>query len=373
MKRKLCLILLALLCLFAALSFACASSAFQKKSSIYSENLELLRRYVFCKDAEEIYAEDLFNAFDSLGDYLFSRQFCLYVGALMETENGDFDKASEYIYYLLKDPEFTSYLIADPALGIPDAAILESYCMGRMWETYSEYMIALECYQQCPGFRDSDARAVNICNLLNELQPAVTPVPSATPAPTPIPTPIPTRRPTPTPTPTPRPTATPTPKPVTARLSSYEQGRRLPNYRVTVDASSVNEPMHGTYYAKNANDSNPQTEWVEGAYGNGAGEWIRFTFRNQRINGFVIQAGMFRSSASFYRNTRPAGIYIHTDSADSMYVALNDTMSDQVVLFSRPITTSSLTIELSTFHTLGVNSSKGNHTCIADVWILSAE
>ena len=130
---------------------------------------------------------------------------------------------------------------------------------------------------------------------------------------------------------------------------------------------------YGTYYASNANDSNPQTEWVEGAYGSnaiGTGETLTFNFSRRDISGFVIQAGMFRSSESFKRNCRPATIRIHMEGVPPITVTLKDIMKNQIVLFSQSVNTSYLTIELCTFYTEGVDDTKGLATCISDVWIL---
>ena len=79
---------------------------------------------------------------------------------------------------------------------------------------------------------------------------------------------------------------------------------------------------------------------------------------------------MFRSKESFGRNSRPATIMIHMDGGQSVSVTLNDVMKNQIVLFSRPVSTSSLSIELRTFYNSGVNPDFGFATCITDVWIL---
>lgn len=167
---------------------------------------------------------------------------------------------------------------------------------------------------------------------------------------------------------------TPKERPLSASLSNYETGSRIPNNQISVYASSC-EPAgkYGTYYASNANDSNPKTEWAEGAYGSnaiGKGERLTFNFSRRSIAGFVIQAGMFRSQESFNRNCRPAMIRVYMDNTSPITVTLNDIMKNQIVLFSRPVNTSSISIELCTFYTNGVDPAKGLATCIADVWIL---
>ncbi|MBQ3078823.1 MAG: VWA domain-containing protein [Clostridia bacterium] len=147
-------------------------------------------------------------------------------------------------------------------------------------------------------------------------------------------------------------------------------GRRISNYNTFVYASSELEPsQYGTYEAKHAIDGDIKTVWVEGTYGAGEGEWLTMYFDPTEIIGFVIQNGMVKSPESFDRNVRVEDMIIRVDGEPEMQVTLYDSLNDQTVLFNHPVYTSSLTLELSTFYTVGALEELT--TCITDVWLIT--
>jgi hypothetical protein len=155
----------------------------------------------------------------------------------------------------------------------------------------------------------------------------------------------------------------------TARLADGGDGYfALPNSQVTASASSELKDRFGKYPAEYANDADTHTTWAERADGNGEGEWITFSFPEQRIIGLTIRAGYHKSKDVYRKNARPREILVSTEGEDEMSVELDDVLEPQTVLFDEPVSTGFLTITLSTFY----SGTKYADTCITDVRVLSA-
>ncbi len=155
-----------------------------------------------------------------------------------------------------------------------------------------------------------------------------------------------------------------------ARLAgdSSSYGTLSPS-RVEVSASSELTDEYGAYPASNAADGNLRTTWAEAASGNGEGEWLSLSFPTQQILGFVIRAGYQKSQDVYKKNARPRRILIGVDGEAPVPLTLDDVRGPQLVLFDEPVTTGSLTVELSTVY----KGSKYKDTCITDIGVIPAD
>ena len=155
-----------------------------------------------------------------------------------------------------------------------------------------------------------------------------------------------------------------------ARLESASGGYAFISAdQLDICASSELEDRYGFYPASNAIDGDNRTAWAEAASGNGAGEWIQLSFPTQQILGFSIRAGYQKSKDIYEKNARPRDILVHVDGERDIRMKLDDVRSRQLVLFDQPVSTETLTIELSSFY----KGRKYKDTCITDIGVIQAE
>ena len=117
-----------------------------------------------------------------------------------------------------------------------------------------------------------------------------------------------------------------------------------------------------------AADADPATAWAEGVSGAGEGEWLSLFFSEQKVAGFAIRAGYQRSADTYNANGRPADIRVSVAGESDCTVTLDDARGEQVVLFSYPVVTDYLSIEISSVYGGASNA----YTCISDVRVLLA-
>jgi len=109
-------------------------------------------------------------------------------------------------------------------------------------------------------------------------------------------------------------------------------------------ASSTRAPMGSnsqiTYIANHAIDGNWATAWCEGVPGSGIGEWIELKAAEvQRVSGFYILNGYFKSEDLYWKNNAVARIGVVTDSSDTVYQLEWSWGGFQAITFDSPIDT----------------------------------
>lgn len=129
---------------------------------------------------------------------------------------------------------------------------------------------------------------------------------------------------------------------------------RIGGRQATVSASSVlksKEP--GAYGPSMLFDGKKETAWVEGAPGDGVGEWVEVAFQEAvSLEGFVLVPGYARSTDTFYKNVVPIRLQLMADDAPVGDYALAywrdidckiapgeiaDNASPRVVVLPRPV------------------------------------
>ena len=152
------------------------------------------------------------------------------------------------------------------------------------------------------------------------------------------------------------------------RLAADPGYARLDTSAIEAYASSEQVDQYGYYAAANANDADPSTAWAEGAGGAGEGEWLSLFFSEQKVAGFAIRAGYQRSADAYNASGRPASIRVSVAGESDCTVTLDDARDEQVVLFSYPVVTDFLSIEISSVY----GGASSAYTCISDVRVLLA-
>ena len=158
------------------------------------------------------------------------------------------------------------------------------------------------------------------------------------------------------------------PAPFSMRLAGDPGYARLDTSAIEAYASSEQVDQYGYYAAANANDADPSTAWAEGANGAGEGEWLSLFFSEQKVAGFAICAGYQRSADAYNASGRPASIRVSVAGESDCTVTLDDARDEQVVLFSYPVVTDYLSIEICSVYGGASNA----YTCISDVRVLLA-
>ena len=158
------------------------------------------------------------------------------------------------------------------------------------------------------------------------------------------------------------------PAPFSMRLAGDPGYARLDTSAIEAYTSSEQVDQYGYYAAANANDADPSTAWAEGVSGAGEGEWLSLFFSEQNVAGFAIRAGYQRSADTYNASGRPANIRVSVAGEADCTVALDDARGEQVVLFSYPVVTDYLSIEISSVYGGASNA----YTCISDVRVLLA-
>lgn len=160
MKRIAAGLLTVLMLLTLNSSGALAITTAEKEQS-YKSALEELESYMENPEESPYSLTSIISAFESLNNYQYSRKFFYYAQVLKKIDDGDFDvKYDFYLKNLISDEKFCRYMSEELdyyALGTPD--MLKTYSEGRKAEMEINLDAALECYQRCTGFFDSDVRS----------------------------------------------------------------------------------------------------------------------------------------------------------------------------------------------------------------------
>ena len=146
-------------------------------------------------------------------------------------------------------------------------------------------------------------------------------------------------------------------------------------------ASSEREPMPdsqtgkaATYGAANVIDSSNQIAWVEGADGDGVGEWIQVYLPQQTtLTGLRIKNGYWKSERHLLKNTRVARVLVSFSDGASEEFVLYDPQerlpgvlqtNGQELLFLRPHTSDYIKIIILAVYRDGAEE---NDTCITEI------
>ncbi|MEY9466414.1 hypothetical protein ABH973_006827 [Bradyrhizobium ottawaense] len=101
----------------------------------------------------------------------------------------------------------------------------------------------------------------------------------------------------------------------------------------TYCVSSMLKPQFGNSYgAANLFDASTGTAWVEGAAGNGVGEWITVEFETlRRVKSIHVQNGYQKSPDIFAKNNRVRQIRVLFSGGESQNFILDDKLSAQLL------------------------------------------
>lgn len=159
--------------------------------------------------------------------------------------------------------------------------------------------------------------------------------------------------------------------PTTIESAEPETKEKVKTYKAIKDvsASSTFSPQPGyVYYPSNAVDSNISTCWVEGAEGNGAGEWITLYFyKDEVISGIDIWNGYCIDQRRFDMNNRVKMAELEFSDGTKLTIYLADVMDMQTITFNEVETSYLKLIIKDTYN------SKDDDTCISEIKIFGME
>ena len=99
------------------------------------------------------------------------------------------------------------------------------------------------------------------------------------------------------------------------------------------------KPQFGNSYgATNLFDASTGTAWVEGAPGNGIGEWVTVEFETLRlVKSIHVQNGYQKSPDIFAKNNRVRQLRVLFSGGESQIFILDDKLSAQLLGLRSPI------------------------------------
>lgn len=100
----------------------------------------------------------------------------------------------------------------------------------------------------------------------------------------------------------------------------------------TIKASStLHQQGKRNYRASNIHDLNYETAWVEGAAGNGVGEWVEYTLPadNPTITDICVVSGYVRTKKAWEENSRPAVLEMLVDGKRKAMLYLKNVYAEQ--------------------------------------------
>ncbi|MFL9823895.1 NADase-type glycan-binding domain-containing protein [Rhodoplanes sp. SY1] len=104
-------------------------------------------------------------------------------------------------------------------------------------------------------------------------------------------------------------------------------------------ASSVLDPQFGsTYGVRNLFGGDPGSAWVEGAAGDGTGEWVTIAFDGERtVRGLVVNNGYEKSTDLYVKNGRVQTLRLVFSTGETRSLTLQDRLGPQTVTLDRPV------------------------------------
>lgn len=121
-------------------------------------------------------------------------------------------------------------------------------------------------------------------------------------------------------------------------------GNIVPVYDINTIQITISSMLYEKgydYNPRNVYDNDFSSAWVEGANGDGIGEWMMFTFPEERLyKGLKIINGLTRSDRIYYINNRVKRILISFSDGNAMERMLNDNvMGYQTIEFGKTVKT----------------------------------
>lgn len=102
------------------------------------------------------------------------------------------------------------------------------------------------------------------------------------------------------------------------------------SYKVEA-SSNLSTQGANSYIAKSANDFSYKTAWVEGKEGDGIGEYLEYSFKNEspRITKVIISNGYMKSQSAWENNNRVKQLKMYVNGKEYAILNLKDERSDQ--------------------------------------------
>lgn len=159
------------------------------------------------------------------------------------------------------------------------------------------------------------------------------------------------------------------------RVYGYDRTIRPSN----IWASSTLYDGIGDYSAWNTQDNDLNTAWVEGAAGNGIGEYLAFSVPSgTSVSGIMVSPGYLKSEDIFYKNSAPTKLRVYSgnqsatvdcsDMANTYYT--NSDANWGSFYFDTPITSyGTVYVEIMEVR----EGRKYNDTCINELQLLQGE
>ena len=120
---------------------------------------------------------------------------------------------------------------------------------------------------------------------------------------------------------------------VMSRCSESNDISQITDLSVEV-SSELSGQVGNNYSADNLTDGDPETAWVEGAYGYGHGEVITVSTNEKYIvEGFTVINGYCKPGDAWLENARIRKFFICLNDTPMMVAELEDTMDTQVIRF----------------------------------------
>ncbi len=120
---------------------------------------------------------------------------------------------------------------------------------------------------------------------------------------------------------------------------------------VKVTATSSLSEYGMTHSPERIIDGDLSTAWVEGAGGQGRGESVTLDFGGTyTVSGFTIYPGYQKSEDLYYKNSRPSALRVTYSDGTVEEFTLEDKMGAQMITFSDPVQTDSLTLEIESVY-----------------------
>lgn len=107
-----------------------------------------------------------------------------------------------------------------------------------------------------------------------------------------------------------------------------------------VSSSTLSSQNGNNYQAKNVDDYNLHSAWVEGFKGEGINEWVEFRFGDRfknydvKINGLYLYNGYKKSKKTWKENARIKKLKITVNEKDFIILKLHDAVNQQSIQFS---------------------------------------
>lgn len=134
--------------------------------------------------------------------------------------------------------------------------------------------------------------------------------------------------------------------------------------KICVEVSSRLPDTGGAEYGPgNLVDHNPATAWLEGAPGNGIGEWVSLTFDHaMKFSRIFINSGYCKSEDVLLKNSAPRTIRITTEAGEHT-VDLERTIEQQTIRLPAPVVSRWIKFEIKSVYP----GSKYRDTAISEI------